>query len=712
MRKRPLHLFALGGLAAALVLVAQHTPAKQPAPGAVAAQPVKDAPKDAPAAPAVKVTPSKVTAVTVYPVGALVTREVEATGPAGRVELVVSPLPAATVGSTLYAEGSDGIRVLTTRYRTRPIVADTSADVKKAMEELKQLQLAKEKIDGDLGAIQENVKMLGKMENFLNVSTVQATEKGALNAEAAIALAKHIREQRIETAKEVVSLKQQVTANQERSELLQHRLQGLMTGISRYEHDAIIVVDKANAAGGTIRLNYLVDNASWNPQYKLRADKAGKEQVTLEYLAGVVQNTGEEWPNVKLVLSTAQPMLNSAPPDLQALHVSVAPKGAAAGMQPSIMELEDQIKSLRSKAQKDFNDKKAASGAGLVNTAAAREQSWELFNPEAAVKRGCMLSFREGPTVTYRIATALTVASRPDAQVLEVAKIDLKPDFYFKTVPILSPHVYRMAEMVNKSEHVLLPGEATMYSGSDFVGQTTLPLVAVGEQFTVGFGVDPQLAVQRSMVDKMRATSGGNQLLRYDYRILVNSYKAEKVRLQVWDRLPVADNDSVGVSLVKTTPDLSKDAIYQREQRPNNLLRWDLTVEPNAHGEKAVPINFEFKLELDRQLTIGGFQTAGVAGHGGPVGAPLPPVSAADQVKMRAMLDKLPPEDRKLAEAQVYCAIDQDSPLGTMGPILKVNVKGQPVFLCCKGCEAEAKAHPDETLLQFQQLMRRVSVKR
>ena len=209
--------------------------------------------------------------------------------------------------------------------------------------------------------------------------------------------------------------------------------------------------------------------------------------------------------------------------------------------------------------------------------------------------------------MTYRIATPLTVASRPDAQVLEVAKIDLKPDFYYKTVPILSPHVYRMADIVNKSEHVLLPGEATMYSGSDFVGQMTLPLVAVGEQFTVGFGVDPQLVVQRSMTDKMRSTSGGNQLLRYEYRILVNSYKAEKVKLQVWDRLPYAENDTVGVSLLKTAPELSKDAIYQREQRPNNLLRWDLVVEPNSHGEKAVPINFEFKLELDRQLIIGGF---------------------------------------------------------------------------------------------------------
>jgi uncharacterized protein (TIGR02231 family) len=710
MRNRPLHLLALGGLAVALVLAARHTPANQPPATTAATQPAKESP---PAPPAIKVNASKVTAVTVYPVGALVTREVEATGPAGRVELVVSPLPAATISSSLYAEGTDGIRVLTTRYRTRPIIADTTADVKKAMEELKALQIAKEKIDGDLGAIQENVKMLGKMEGFLTVTTVQATEKGALNADAAIALAKHIREQRIETAKEVVNLKQQLMANQEKAELVQHRLQGLVNGISRYEHDAIIVVDKANAAAGTIRLNYLVDNASWSPQYKLRADKAGKEQVTLEYLAGIVQDTGEEWPNVKLVLSTAQPMLNSAPPDLQSLHVSVAPKGAAAGAQPTIAELEDQIKSLRNKAQKDFNDRKAASGAGLVNTAAAREQSWELFNPEAAVKRGCMLSYREGPTVTYRIATPLTVASRPDAQVLEVAKIDLKPDFYYKTVPILSPHVYRMAEMVNKSEHVLLPGEATMYSGSDFVGQMTLPLVAVGEQFTVGFGVDPQLVVQRSMVDKMRSTSGGNQLLRYDYRILVNSYKTEKVKLQVWDRLPYAENDTVGVSLLKTSPELSKDPVYQREQRPNNLLRWDVTVEANAHGEKALAITFEFKLELDRQFTIGGFQTAGVSGtHPGLVSAPLPPISAADQVKMRAMLDKLPPEDRRLAETQVFCAIDQDSPLGTMGPILKVNVKGQPVFVCCKGCEAEAKTHPDETLLQFQQLMKRVNARK
>lgn len=701
MRKRPVHWLALASLGIALAFIVPHGPAKQG--GADPKDPVAKE-----AAPGIKITPSKVVAVTVYVNSALVTREVDVAGPAGRVELVVSPLPSSTVPSSLYTEGTDGVRVLTTRYRTRPIITDTRADVRKIAEELKTLQLAKEKIESDLAAQQENSKMLTKMESFMTVATVQATEKGGLKAEEAITLAKNIRETRIESAKEIVNLKQQVQANQEKAAAAQQRMNELTGGVARYENDAVIVVDRADGAAGKIRLNYLVENATWHPQYKLRADKGGKDQVTLEYLAGIVQNTGEDWNNVKLVLSTAQPMLNATPPDLQTLHVLAAPKSTPL---PNAMELEEQIKGLRARAQKDLNEKKQMSGAGLVNTAAAREQSFELFNPEAAVKRGCMLSYREGPTVNYRIATALTVPSRNDEQVLEVARSELKGEFYFKAVPILSPHAYRMAEMVNKGENVILPGEATMYSGTDFVGQMALPLVAVGESFTVGFGVDPQLQVSRAMIDKLRTTSGGNQQLRYDYRIMVSNYKAEKVKLQVWDRLPYADNDSIGVNLIKTTPELSKDSLYQREQRSGNLLRWDITADANSHGEKATPINFEFRLELDRNMTIGGFQTASAGGAGSPtlVHAPLPAISAADQIKIRAAMEKLSPEDRKIAEAQVYCAIDHESALGTMGPILKVMAKGQPVFVCCKGCENEVKAHPDDALLQLQRLMNRMN---
>jgi uncharacterized protein (TIGR02231 family) len=180
----------------------------------------------------------------------------------------------------------------------------------------------------------------------------------------------------------------------------------------------------------------------------------------------------------------------------------------------------------------------------------------------------------------------------------------MTPDYYFKAVPVLTPHVYRLANLTNKSTTVLLPGEAIMYLGPDFVGRMNLPLVAIGEQFTVGFGVDPQLQVSRQLMDKSRATQGGNQVLKYDYRILISSYKTEPVKVQVWDRLPRAENETAGISLVKATPEISTDSLYLREQRPNNLLRWDLTVAPGMNGEKAASIRYEFKLELDRQMLI------------------------------------------------------------------------------------------------------------
>jgi hypothetical protein len=65
----------------------------------------------------------------------------------------------------------------------------------------------------------------------------------------------------------------------------------------------------------------------------------------------------------------------------------------------------------------------------------------------------------------------------------------------------------------------------------------------------------------------------------------------------------------MGVSLIKATPEVCKDPVYVREERSNNLLRWDLEVEPEMRGEKAHKISYEFKLELDKQATIGSFQS-------------------------------------------------------------------------------------------------------
>ena len=73
------------------------------------------------------------------------------------------------------------------------------------------------------------------------------------------------------------------------------------------------------------------------------------------------------------------------------------------------------------------------------------------------------------------------------------------------------------------------------------------------------------------------------------------------------------------------------------------------------------------------------------------------PAEAADP-KVSASLAKLSPEDRQLAKAQKFCAVMNQKQLGSMGAPLKLEIKGERVFLCCAGCKSKALKNPDETL--------------
>jgi hypothetical protein len=576
------------------------------------------------AAPSPRIAKSRIDRVTAYPNSALVTREVEVPAGDGLIELTVTPMPDQIVPFTMYSEGGDGLRVLTTRFSTKQVLEDTSEARRNLEAELEKAQVAAAKIMSEITTIQKNTDLLNKMESI--------AEKGKHTGDEVIAMTKYVMEQRADRAKELVAANEAKRLNDIQLNFIQRKMGELGRGGGKMERDAIIVVDREAGKGGTIRLNYLVSAVSWRPEYKVRAGKI-TEDVQLDYLANLKQHSGEDWNQVKLTLSTAQPMLNASPPELCMLQPVLAMRGApggppmpATGPAPfanpmPIMDIESKAKALRSQADANFRGGKVQEqkeAAQWINEASAYEQNLELMKSRdqvlAALKKGGKgfvggPAGMDGPSVTYHLANKLTVPSRNDEQVLEVVKLKLAPKYYYKTVPVLNANVYRLADLTNKSEHVLLPGEATMFQGTDFVGRMPMPLVASGEEFTAGFGVETQLQVQRQMIDQNRTTQGGNQVLKYEYRILVSSFKNTAVQLQVWDRLPMGENERIGVTLLKAAPELCKDAVYLRESRPNNLLRWDVEIPANANGEKAFAINYEFRMELDRQMAITGFQS-------------------------------------------------------------------------------------------------------
>jgi hypothetical protein len=74
------------------------------------------------------------------------------------------------------------------------------------------------------------------------------------------------------------------------------------------------------------------------------------------------------------------------------------------------------------------------------------------------------------------------------------------------------------------------------------------------------------------------------------------------------------------------------------------------------------------------------------------------------EATIRANLAKLPEKDRKLAEAQKWCAVETDDRLGAMGVPVKILIQDQPVFLCCKGCIEQARKTPEQTLARVKEL--------
>ena len=117
---------------------------------------------------------------------------------------LATSLPPTLVNSSLHSEGAEGIRVLTTHFRTRPLLEDNREDVRKLQDELTQLQLSKEKLEAEIKAVQANAKTLDKLEAFTAITSVKDAEKGVLNSESAIAMSKHVRESRRDGIRDLI----------------------------------------------------------------------------------------------------------------------------------------------------------------------------------------------------------------------------------------------------------------------------------------------------------------------------------------------------------------------------------------------------------------------------------------------------------------------------------------------------------------------------
>ncbi|MDR3226689.1 MAG: mucoidy inhibitor MuiA family protein [Prevotellaceae bacterium] len=89
--------------------------------------------------------------------------------------------------------------------------------------------------------------------------------------------------------------------------------------------EVVVNVECKAAVNIPVELSYYVGNASWFPSYDINA-KDISEPVNLIYKANITQNTKENWKNVNLKISSANPNLGNVAPTLQTYFLNYSTK--------------------------------------------------------------------------------------------------------------------------------------------------------------------------------------------------------------------------------------------------------------------------------------------------------------------------------------------------------------------------------------------------
>jgi uncharacterized protein (TIGR02231 family) len=321
-------------------------------------------------------------------------------------------------------------------------------------------------------------------------------------------------------------------------------------------------------------VNYIVSNAGWTPIYDLRASDT-KSPVQLSYKANVFQGTGEEWKNVKLTLSTANPTLGGLKPELYAWYLNF--------YQPVY----------------SYRDDKRKSGA-VMRSAPAQEDALQGMvagvdvEKDAETTANFVSTIQTSLNTEFNIALPYTVGSSNKPTLVDIRNYEMKADYLYSVAPKLDRDAFLLARATGWEEFNLLPGEANVFFEGTFVGASYIDPNNIKDTLNVSLGRDKRIVVKREKLKDFssRKLIGTNQRESYAYEIAVRNTKNEAIKIIVEDQVPVSQNNQIEVTV--------SEVGGSKYNKDSGKLIWELSLQPNE--TKKVTYKFEVKYPKDRQV--------------------------------------------------------------------------------------------------------------
>ncbi|MBX2915550.1 MAG: DUF4139 domain-containing protein [Cyclobacteriaceae bacterium] len=512
---------------------------------------------------------SKITDVTVFLNKAQVSRTVKTRVEAGKTNLIVTGLSSQLDPQSVQVSGKGSVVILGTSHQQNFL---SEFNLPKPIRMLKD---SVETLQWQLVLEQSHKEILNKEEQML----LSNQKIGGTNQNLTVAELKAMADFYRSRLSDIVSTRMK---QDEKIKKLNEQIAKLNTQINsenelyrRNTSELVVSVSAEAATNVELQVRYVVANAGWSPVYDLRAVDT-KNPVQLSYKANVFQSTGEEWSNVKLKLSTANPNLSGLKPELYSWYLDFyypsfdrALQGRVAGVQiKSAAPMSMSLDKRREAADEEIIAESISSYTSTIQTS---------LNTE------------------FDIALPYTVKSSAKPVVVDIRSYDMKADYIYSVTPKLDADAFLMARATGWEEFNLLPGEANIFFEGTFVGKSFIDPNNIKDTLAVSLGRDKRIVVKREKLKDLTSKSfiGSSRKESYTWEITVRNTKTDVVKVIVEDQVPVSQNTQIEV----TTVDLG-GAKYNKD---TGKLTWELELKPNE--TRKLVYKFDVKYPKDKQIS-------------------------------------------------------------------------------------------------------------
>lgn len=296
-------------------------------------------------------------------------------------------------------------------------------------------------------------------------------------------------------------------------------------------------------------LSYLVPGACWRPIHvaELMGEDDGSErQLCFRTEACIWQNTGEDWSGVKVHLSTERTSLGVAPPELSIDRLALRPK-------PKTVVLEAR--------EEEVEHAGIGGGGGEVST-------YKVSEVPGIQDGGLPRHF------TCPSAADIPSDGRPVRVPIQETETVVEPSLVLMAE--LLPRVLMKTVQTNSSAQPILPGPVELIRGGGLAGRTSVPFVAPGAHFELGWGPVPELRASRREElgpAKTKAMSAWTSI-PHKIELQLSNLGPRPLTVDVHERIPVSETEKLRV---RPLPEET-----HRRQAPDRdgFLRWSIELSP------------------------------------------------------------------------------------------------------------------------------------